>query len=156
MEIATSVKQLLHTYGIHSTTVQPEFVAPRRVKHSHSRTDTPNSSGNDTSDTDNIEISTSSEDDTDGDEGDELTANECLLRCTEESCVEQACCPPVSTTPTLSAVTMHSTSNEALSEPSEFIVAGGEGSITANQTESGRISRFSMRKIIKGSHSSDL
>ncbi|KAJ1543325.1 hypothetical protein HK405_009363, partial [Cladochytrium tenue] len=33
MEIASSVKRLLHSYGVHSTTVQPEFVRPRALAH---------------------------------------------------------------------------------------------------------------------------
>ena len=78
MEIAASVKKLLHSYGIHSTTIQPEFV--KSIKDS---AENPNGSDNvDIVSLENAHIS------------EENTMHECLLRCEDESCVEQGCCPP--------------------------------------------------------------
>ncbi|KAJ3296445.1 hypothetical protein HDU79_006676 [Rhizoclosmatium sp. JEL0117] len=67
MEIAVAIKRLLHTYGVHSTTVQPEFARRRTV-----------ASYGGSSDNDVIFI----EDDDAG----------CLLKC-EVDCNEQVCCP---------------------------------------------------------------
>ena len=69
MEIAGDVKRLLHSYGIHSTTVQPEFSRRRVVS-------------------ERVDVISR-----DGDEDDEET---CLLQCVEESCVQDRCCAPIS------------------------------------------------------------
>ncbi|KAJ3190968.1 hypothetical protein HDU82_003759, partial [Entophlyctis luteolus] len=64
MEVAAAIKRLLHGCGVHSTTVQPEFV-DFRLGGSHA--------GNDI-----IEVAES-----DG----------CLLKCDDDGCKEQLCCP---------------------------------------------------------------
>jgi zinc transporter 1 len=78
MSIATKIRQTLHAYGIHSTTIQPEFVKTG-----------PEGKG--------IFIKNL----TSGDEqfvNNELEAHEsaCLLLCSEdETCARSLCCPPL-------------------------------------------------------------
>ncbi len=82
MVIATSVKRLLHSYGIHSTTVQPEFVKKRLTV----STVTTSLKGKESS-----EIETTTESFIEYDS--ELADAECLLRCNADECNEQVCCP---------------------------------------------------------------
>lgn len=69
MGVAGDVKRVLHAYGIHSATVQPEFI---KSPPSQSSTPTPTE-----------------------DELEEMGHGEmtCLLSCVEASCREQVCCP---------------------------------------------------------------
>ncbi|KAI8613309.1 cation efflux family-domain-containing protein [Chytriomyces sp. MP71] len=68
MQIAAAVKRLLHGYGVHSTTVQPEFVRPRPVS---------------SQDEEDIALLAGSDGEEDG----------CLLKCEGGGCNEQVCCP---------------------------------------------------------------
>ncbi|KAI8830740.1 zinc/cadmium resistance protein [Chytriomyces cf. hyalinus JEL632] len=72
MQIAANVKRLLHGYGIHSTTVQPEFVK-RRIYN-----------GVDSAGPSHV---------TGSEAGDEDTDDGCLLKCEGGECNEQVCCP---------------------------------------------------------------
>ncbi|KAJ3212598.1 hypothetical protein HDU67_003705 [Dinochytrium kinnereticum] len=76
MDIATSVKELLHRYGVHSTTVQPEFVRSRSPRPAQGLV------------AEAVEGSLIQVDE----EEDEVTATACLLRCAEPSCEEASCC----------------------------------------------------------------
>nr|KAJ3418118.1 hypothetical protein HK105_000318 [Polyrhizophydium stewartii] len=64
MEIAANIKRKLHSHGIHSTTIQPEFVRT-------SLTDAPSPN-----------------------ESEDATERDCFLSCAEASCADQRCCPP--------------------------------------------------------------
>ncbi|KAH6575613.1 hypothetical protein BASA60_004916 [Batrachochytrium salamandrivorans] len=66
MEIASVIKKKLHQHGIHSITIQPEFVGAE-----HSRQSPGGSSHHDN-----------------------MSERDCFLSCQEESCETQRCCPP--------------------------------------------------------------
>ncbi|KAJ3409234.1 hypothetical protein CcCBS67573_g03166 [Chytriomyces confervae] len=76
MHVASSVKRLLHTYGIHSTTVQPEYPMQRS---SDCVSDGEESDG---FSQDAVLVP-----------GEDETEEGCLLKCEETSCNEQLCCP---------------------------------------------------------------
>ncbi|EGF81844.1 hypothetical protein BATDEDRAFT_9908 [Batrachochytrium dendrobatidis JAM81] len=67
MEIASMIKKKLHLHGIHSTTIQPEFVSSK-----HSQPSFSPESGDD-----------------------DPTEHDCFLSCRETSCETQRCCPPL-------------------------------------------------------------
>ncbi|KAI8086480.1 cation efflux family-domain-containing protein [Halteromyces radiatus] len=84
MELSTQMRQTLHRFGVHSATIQPEFL---NKNEKHPLQQIPNS-------TEDIleEDCDMMESQIDGINSDSTT---CLLRCVEnDSCYEQACCPP--------------------------------------------------------------
>ncbi|KAJ3284825.1 hypothetical protein HK104_009759 [Borealophlyctis nickersoniae] len=70
MDIASAIKKILHAHGIHSTTVQPEF-----VKHTRPRAASSSSSSPDPND------------------AEDATEYACLLKCADKSCEMRECCP---------------------------------------------------------------
>ncbi|CAO3623898.1 unnamed protein product [Cunninghamella blakesleeana] len=82
MELSNQMRQKLHEFGVHSSTIQPEYV-----------------NNNDSKGTDSLDVlSNTSTSIAIYPEDKELTANDsstCLLQCIQnESCYEQACCKP--------------------------------------------------------------
>lgn len=82
MDVAADIRQLLHTYGVHSVTIQPEFV------HKSDPPDTPIPAPLSEPDIESSIAHMNTENDAVG-----VNESTCLLRCVDESCVENACCP---------------------------------------------------------------
>ncbi|CEP09003.1 hypothetical protein [Parasitella parasitica] len=102
MTLASEIRKILHGYGIHSATIQPEFIedqidekyqpaeedsdqeSDREKLHAHGieRVTTINNSvyHNNNAKTNSVE--------------DLHSSSTCLLRCIEDSCLENTCCPP--------------------------------------------------------------
>ncbi|KAJ3179256.1 hypothetical protein HDU85_004947 [Gaertneriomyces sp. JEL0708] len=78
MDIASDVKKRLHAYGIHSTTIQPEFVKP------------PLPNGLDSPAVSSVHSSTPQE--LDASESTPFMVDSCLLKCNERSCESMKCC----------------------------------------------------------------
>ncbi|CEG84171.1 Putative Cobalt uptake protein COT1 [Rhizopus microsporus] len=91
MDLASQIRGLLHSFGIHSATIQPEFIDDKKIDQALSimpKEENINQSGtlNDTS----------SDIASDHSSGQDLqNSSTCLLRCTEDSCLENNCCPPL-------------------------------------------------------------
>ncbi|KAI7897543.1 cation efflux protein [Cokeromyces recurvatus] len=77
MKLGQKIRELLHQYGIHSVTIQPEFSMDTVIEEKLQM--------------DGIEPSIH---ETIANEDSQSTASSCLLRCIEDSCLENACCPP--------------------------------------------------------------
>ncbi|KAI8137028.1 cation efflux protein [Fennellomyces sp. T-0311] len=73
MTVASAIRQLMHSYNVHSVTIQPEFTSLSDV--------TPSTSSE-----------TLTEKPTEAENGN-MYESSCLLRCTDNACVENACCP---------------------------------------------------------------
>ncbi|KAI9011518.1 cation efflux family-domain-containing protein [Gaertneriomyces semiglobifer] len=78
MDIASDVKKRLHAYGIHSTTIQPEFVKP------------PLPNGMDSPAVSSVR--SSAPQDMDASESTPFMVDSCLLKCNERSCESMKCC----------------------------------------------------------------
>ncbi|CAG8589411.1 1234_t:CDS:2 [Funneliformis mosseae] len=79
MEIAGNIRKLLHAHGIHSSTIQPEYVKVGL-------------NGNDSGETIMV-VENSDKVQLVANEGDHETA--CLLRCNlDDTCAKNSCCPP--------------------------------------------------------------
>ncbi|KAG1447760.1 hypothetical protein G6F56_009158 [Rhizopus delemar] len=73
MKSASEIRNLLHQFGIHSATIQPEFVNHDDIDEkldiqSENKSDTPYLKSN---------------------------SSTCMLKCIEDACLESNCCPPV-------------------------------------------------------------
>lgn len=122
MDIARSIKLKLHTYGVHSTTVQPEFVESRPL-HSpqsiHNLSSAPSEHGGEPSSAasdgvvmEMVEMPTSGTAIVQVQSADESST--CLLPCAEPECATNECCPPVSLSPT--SVTSPSPSSSSVAK----------------------------------------
>ncbi|KAJ3096097.1 hypothetical protein HDU97_006219 [Phlyctochytrium planicorne] len=78
MDIAAEVKVLLHRYGVHSTTVQPEFIRCRQT-----------SQVQDGGNADAIQQDTNDS----GVNSSEPATSGCMLKCPEAACIQESCCP---------------------------------------------------------------
>ena len=88
MEIAQDIRSILHQFGIHSATVQPEFLdAPLATS------DNPHTFKNDTSLPSPPQTTPLPQLHDDSEVMRSPTGNSCLLRCTDRSCEPQECCP---------------------------------------------------------------
>ncbi|CDH59725.1 zinc transporter 1 [Lichtheimia corymbifera JMRC:FSU:9682] len=76
MAIASDLRKLLHRRGIHSATIQPEFLNDKSLSSSTSMISS-RETYTDKTDTLSFKASESA----------------CLLRCEGDSCIENACCP---------------------------------------------------------------
>ncbi|CAO3595407.1 unnamed protein product [Absidia cylindrospora] len=99
MELSAQMRKALHRFGVHSATIQPEFLNGSTEKHdSHDNTDSyRSSSALSTSSKDNHTIQQLAPDNLIESQVEGINADSatCLLRCIEnDSCYEQACCPP--------------------------------------------------------------
>lgn len=66
MSLAIQIRSILHTYGVHSATIQPEFTDDHHTDEKYMKDD---------------------------DSKEELLSSTCLLRCSDNSCIENTCCP---------------------------------------------------------------
>ncbi|KAJ2855376.1 hypothetical protein FB639_006236 [Coemansia asiatica] len=101
MEVAAEVKRIMHRYGVHSTTIQPEFVVGQAVAVATTKTDNANdSSGHQHRSEDGcgesifsrVAILPESLDSRDIDSS-AATIGPCLLACRDTQCQPSACCP---------------------------------------------------------------
>ncbi|KAI8348021.1 cation efflux family-domain-containing protein [Choanephora cucurbitarum] len=86
MATATEIKKILHRYGIHSVTLQPEFIEDQideKYIDCENQTEKESSSSIKV-----IRTQASKETLTEG------SSSTCFLRCLDESCLESSCCPP--------------------------------------------------------------
>ncbi|ORZ01503.1 cation efflux family-domain-containing protein [Syncephalastrum racemosum] len=92
MNVATQMRQLLHTYRIHSVTIQPEFVDEKGEKDSKLVKMSPSSSSAPVTQKEPDEAILKHKKSTSG----LVSPSEstCLLQCVNDSCAENACCPP--------------------------------------------------------------
>ncbi|KAL0138063.1 cation efflux protein [Mucor lusitanicus] len=87
MLLASEIRKILHGYGIHSATIQPEFIEDQ-IDEKYQPTDQ------------DIMDDSSKDDEKLQVHGIERVSTElhssstCLLRCIEDSCLENTCCPP--------------------------------------------------------------
>lgn len=89
MDIAGEIRQILHAWGIHSSTIQPEFVTGG-IKEAARISGVEVSDANETDEQGRLKTK-------DGRVVEhELSKNpsSCLLACGDDSCAEAACCPP--------------------------------------------------------------
>ncbi|KAG2216570.1 hypothetical protein INT45_001385 [Circinella minor] len=86
MIVATNIRKLLHSYDVHSITIQPEFTS---LTSSNKNNNTISNGFNDSLESGTM-IEKAQETDT---ECATLCENTCFLRCTDNACVENACCP---------------------------------------------------------------
>ncbi|KAI7888320.1 cation efflux family-domain-containing protein [Mucor mucedo] len=93
MVLGSKIRKLLHGYGIHSATIQPEFIEDHLDEKTHIDDDDETNSDSkliihDARHTPlSSAINNSSEEDLNN-------SSTCLLRCIEDSCLENNCCPP--------------------------------------------------------------
>jgi zinc transporter 1 len=89
MQLARQIRKCLHEYGIHSSTIQPEFCC--EATHGHRMVDEATRLGNDGADSDSCRESVEVDDDP-----------ECLLDCDDECGDGGKCCPPGEVAPPVS------------------------------------------------------
>ncbi|KAI8877420.1 cation efflux protein [Backusella circina FSU 941] len=84
MSLNSKIRKLLHSYGVHSATIQPEFVDDESKKITEEITSNSHTSSINEIESANIEYNTDEE---------MQSSTTCLLRCIEDSCNKNACCP---------------------------------------------------------------
>ncbi|KAI8337408.1 cation efflux family-domain-containing protein [Chlamydoabsidia padenii] len=95
MELSTRMRQTLHRFGVHSATIQPEFLTKDTNIEKLDTNHHPSSSALSTTTKDSNLIHPSIDPVESQVEGINADSTTCLLRCIEnDSCYEQACCPP--------------------------------------------------------------
>ncbi|OAC99828.1 hypothetical protein MUCCIDRAFT_147678 [Mucor lusitanicus CBS 277.49] len=84
MLLASEIRKILHGYGIHSATIQPEFIEDQ-IDEKYQPTDQ-DIMDDSSKDDEKLQVH--------GIERELHSSSTCLLRCIEDSCLENTCCPP--------------------------------------------------------------
>ncbi|KAI9343376.1 cation efflux protein [Pilaira anomala] len=94
MKLGSQIRKLLHGYGIHSATIQPEFIEDRLDEKTHYDEDTHSESNLIIHGREQVPNSPSENSIVSLNEELQNNSSTCLLRCMEDSCLENNCCPP--------------------------------------------------------------
>ncbi|KAG1188508.1 hypothetical protein G6F36_004603 [Rhizopus arrhizus] len=88
MTSASGIRKLLHQFGIHSATIQPEFIKEEDEKRQRVQEEKEETIMT-------LREDEPEQDDSDADaNSDANSSSTCLLQCIEEACLENNCCPP--------------------------------------------------------------